>query len=825
MAARITSSRPSSLATRSWFLAGLLVLGLLGWSPAQVPPPPPPPGEGPGFDPDLPPDPVGLEEPAPTGRREMPVQVVGGRLVTRCEVSTVHRRIPVNLFVDFENPCGLQLHNSAAGPLKTEDEAGQTIPVTIHFPGFEVRVEMREQGPEEEYAEFTRLWSREMGEDALVGTIGAHILRDYRVILDLGREVIELHEPRTGEDTPPGEGPPPGELPPDEADPQAAEAEGRETVSITTTDSIVWLPVQIPGGKVTAMALGTSVFDSQIDAGWADDLGFPAGDVSPLRLGELDLSRRVAFRPAEIPYVHPDGALGTIGLNLLLQLRLEIDREAGVAHVEARRDFEPPREDLEFFRAWITEDADELELCLARHPRSRLARETARKLLYLRLDEDGTHDELERAIRYLRQTWREDIITTRSLDLLAEMRAAGRPRLAVFAGSLGIEHGRRDRYPDAVHRVHARMGEILLEAGEDRQAWRHLLSAAFGMPENGKVNLHLGEFYEKQGRLQRALSRYVQAVLSADSGEQAVAGLERVQKKLGSSERLSVEKIESLIAGKVYGYTAATRHRPDENEGNRTVLLEFFTNAHIKHPQRDEGAIGGALGNEGMLSHFPPTSLAAISFHLPHPRLEMDSLTNEVSRHHADLYGVGPTVQVVDGQASFAGMGKAREAETIYKRGRQIVRAALRRPSAYSINLEASLEDGVIRGQLVARGPESETADLHVILVEKAVLYPGKSKVVIHRRVARAALTPTVAGLPFPRDDDRLELDFEHRLEDIERRNLEYLKSLEAAGEGSVRAYATRMDPRQLQIVAFLRDRESREVLQARQFEFTRPAP
>ena len=103
-----------------------------------------PPGAPPGFppgDPNAPPlpaeDELRLADPTATHGR-FPITIAGGRLVARCEVSTVHRRLPVNLFIDVESPCGLQLHNNVAGPLKAEDEAGQTIPITIHFPEFAV---------------------------------------------------------------------------------------------------------------------------------------------------------------------------------------------------------------------------------------------------------------------------------------------------------------------------------------------------------------------------------------------------------------------------------------------------------------------------------------------------------------------------------------------------------------------------------------------------------------------------------------------------------------------------------------------------------------
>ena len=256
-------------------------------------------------------------------------------------------------------------------------------------------------------------------------------------------------------------------------------------MAITTTDDIVWLPIQLASGKVHAMAVSTTNYDSLIDSEWCERLGFPAGDVGSLNLGKLDLGSFVAFRPAEVVYVHPDGAIGVLGLNLLKHLRLTIDRKnkTAVCRVTAPPDF--PEADREFFKAMVAEDADQLEAWLEKYPKERLSQEAAQQLLDYRIDEDAGPEQIEQAIRRLRATWREDMVSTQALDLMRDLLAAGHPMRAVFAGELGIEGGRKDRYPNSVHQLHASLGEILLEHDEDKRAWRHLLSAAFGLRDDG----------------------------------------------------------------------------------------------------------------------------------------------------------------------------------------------------------------------------------------------------------------------------------------------------------------------------------------------------
>ena len=325
-----------------------------------------------------------------------------------------------------------------------------------------------------------------------------------------------------------------------------------------------------------------------------------------MNLGDLDVSQFVAFRPAEVIYVHPDRAIGVLGLNLLKHLRLTIDRKSNTAVCRVTALPQYPEADRGFFKAMVEEDADQLEAWLEKYPQERLSQEAAQLLVGYRIDEDGDPEQFEKAVHWLRDTWREDLVSTQALDLMRDLRAAGYPMQAVFAGELGIEGGRKDRYPNAVHQLHASMGEILLDHDEDKRAWRHLLSAAFGLPDDGLINLKLGQFYEKQERYHRAMSRYVQAVVTVDAGEKALEGLERVQRKMGDAQPISVDTIGPLIAGKTYNYAAATRYRPQsDEETNRVSLVEFFTNTHFKQPSKEEGAIGGALGNEGVMTYFP----------------------------------------------------------------------------------------------------------------------------------------------------------------------------------------------------------------------------
>ncbi len=752
-------------------------------------------------------DPAASSTPSPSQdqRARMPVRVIGGRLVTRCEVSTKFRRIPVNLFVDLDRGCGLELHNKAAAGIKVD--AGKGQPITIHLAGFNLGVERREHGDEDILDEFTKLYSKELGETACVGAIGANILKNYHVTFDVRRGFVILMPPRQSTGTPPEEKP------------------GTIVTSLTITNDQVWVPVRIADRRVLSMNLATSHYDTLVDEDICEALEHSGGDIGPVQLKTIDLHQYVALRPAEIVQVHADGVLGTIGINLLECFRIEIDRVNRFVRLEETRSPSYPEVDLKFFEAMVAEDPDELRTVLGKHPDARLAREAAEMLLHMLVDSGEPLDKFKGALTWMDKTRIGDLRSTEALTTMKMLLEARRPKVAILAGEIGVKSGRNDRYPESVHKLHAKLGELLLKDKQSDKAWEHLLSAAFGLPQDGLINLHLGQFYEGQKRYKRAMSRYIQAVIQPESGALAIAGLERVQRAIGGAA-LSVDLVDRMIAGKVYNFGAASKFEPNEETAtNRVVLFELFTNPHLGQ-RLQEGwrsfNVGGVMGQEGILSHFPRQRVAVLTYHVEEP--EPSAMINRLSMATADLYRDSrPVYTKINGQAKGPGAGRARDAEKIYNANRRAILGELARPSSFTLTGSAKVDGDVVSGEIEVRGPATEDLDLQVVLAERGVLYPGKGKVVVHRMVARAALTGEVDGIPLAIVDGKMKFPFKRALADIRKTNETFLADYERKSNKSPTRLSTRIDPRQVSIVAFLRDRLSLEVLQALQIDATGP--
>lgn len=792
-----------------WIAPLLLALTLAAEARAQTPPPGDP-GAPPGsVDPSSPSDPGAEPEEATLAAAEarLPVKVIGGKLVVRCEISTKFRRLPANLFVDFDRLCGLELHNRAADGLNVDAEGG--VPITMRFPGQNLTVARREHGDEEAFEDFTRLYSAELGETAILGAIGAKVFENYHVVFDLNAGFVFVTPAREATQTPP---------------PSIA---GTTITALTLVNDLAWFPVRLEDDRVLNLAVGSSRYDSILDRDLAWDLDRPAGDIGPIRVGTVDLAEYLAFRPSELVQVHPDGALGVTGINLLEHFRIEIDRSNRYVRFTETRPAKFPEADLAFFRALAVEAPNALLRYLDEFPGSRLAREAAERLLQLQLEFEADAEEFRTALEWIDKTRIEDLRTTEALEVMKMLVEAQRPEVAIMAGEIGVESGRKDRYPESVHQLHLELGKLLLAQNDDRKAWEHLLSAAFGLPDDGHVNLELGRFYEREKRYRRAMSRYLQAVITPETGALAVEGLERVQTAMGG-ERFSVDLIDKLIAGKVHNYTAADRfEETPETQTNRVVLAELYTNPHFGRPL-PEGwrsfAVGGAMAAEGLLSHFPRSRLAVLSYHIDVP--EPNALINPLSMHMARRYGIDrPVYFKINGIRNGPGAARWRQAEEAFTQNRDLVLEELAEGSRYLLSLDVTLEKNLDRlhGKVVARGIERDGLAVQIILAERGVLYPGKAKVVVHRNVARAALTGNLDGVPFHPTDGKQEIAFSASLAEIQRANEAFLEEYEARGRGLATRLSTDMDPHQLTIVAVIRETASGEALQAVQMDVPVP--
>jgi hypothetical protein len=227
------------------------------------------------------------------------------------------------------------------------------------------------------------------------------------------------------------------------------------------------------------------------------------------------------------------------------------------------------------------------------------------------------------------------------------------------------------------------------------------------------------------------------------------------------------------------------------------------------------------------MQHFSDENVAFLSYHLPVPAL--DPLVNDLAIARAGELGVqAPNVQVIDGSQGLQGAGKWRDAEKIYEATRKAIAEHLLSESADELELDVTAEyiapdeqnpAGRIAGWVALDGPEYMDLHMYCVLAERGVLFPGASGVVVHRMVARAELlsmgSTEPRGALWVPDAGSMELTFDVGLHDVQAQNEACLDRLMDEGAGTVRKLSMQLDPRQLVLVAFVRDDGTGEILQA----------
>ena len=726
----------------------------------------------------------------------IPAKIVADRLMIRCELSSPRKRIPVHFSVEIDTPGGLELHGRAAQGL--ELEPGDLV--TAHFAGFKIKdLEPEAMGQERAdlFQRITKYYGTDLAEIPCVGSIGFQVLKNFHVTFDLNQGELVLAPPASPENDPP------------------ADPDGR-LLPLEVKGNMAWFPVTIAGNKRGVFLLASSAFDTIVATKTAKDLGRPAGDVGPCVANRVDFAPYVALRPGSIEGFHADGAIGATGLNLFKCFKVEVDFLNHHVRFEPSATAVFPDADFAYFKALFEGGIKEIEEWITKYPAERLAREAAETLIDKRLetaleDEDG----MKRAVDWVLKTTFHDRGASRAIELMDKFEEFNLEAFAVYAGKLGVERGRSDRDANAVHKIHGRLGEKLLDAGDLDEAWRHLLSASFGLREDGPINLSLGRLYEKRGKPARAFSRYVQAVITKEAAAKALEGLNRVQKALGGTDKMGIDVIERLIEGRVPAYRTANRFQPTEkNWKGKTVLAQLFNDCQIRERPAPELAL------DAVASYFAREQVAVLVYQVP--MAGANGMMNSFAVEAARDAEVGGPCAIFGGVRRVPGTGREDDKEKFYEAYKKELLEELATPTPYKLAMTAKAENGVVRGELTATGPDDKNLVLRIVLAEKGVLFPSEDKLAVHHWVVRGSLVEGGATKMVRPSAGGTKVSFERKLDAMSGELEADLDELEARAGRSLSLRPTKIDARFLAAVAYISTVDG-TVVQAVQIDVTPP--
>ena len=205
-----------------------------------------------------------------------------------------------------------------------------------------------------------------------------------------------------------------------------------------------------------------------------------------------------------------------LGVSFIQNFRVVIDYKNYRLGLTKTTSPEPSKilEDQKFYRAEAAKSPDHIVEFLEKYPDNEHAEEASKMLLEWRISNQAGEAEMIEAARWVRDTAPKKGRGKYMMDLVERVRneRADDYRLAVAIGEMGLSVVRQDGDPGNLYRLHNLLGETRLQNDDIQGAWRHFLSAAFGMSRSPEINLNLGLVYEKKGRIRRAYSRYRRAL-------------------------------------------------------------------------------------------------------------------------------------------------------------------------------------------------------------------------------------------------------------------------------------------------------------------------
>ena len=274
----------------------------------------------------------------------------------------------------------------------------------------------------------------------------------------------------------------------------------------------------------------------------------------------------------------------------------------------------------------------------------------------------------------------------------------------------------------------------------------------------------------------------------------------------GFEEMLDARYEKNLPKPKVTPYVST------KDRSNRVVLAEIFTGAGCPP------CVGADVAFEGALDRYKGQELAVLMYHLHIPL--PDPMTNPSTETRQKFYGInGVPAFYVDGVSDGMGGGSAEAAPRIYKdRLEPMIEKLLTTKADTTLTLLADMANGVVKVKAAAgkTDPALKHVTLQIALAEERVHYAGENGVRFHPMVVRSLGGKDAAGFPI---DGGKALRVEQTFD---------LAAITGESKTAIDAYETKrgngfkfserksdIDPKNLVVVAFLQDNDTKKVLQS----------
>jgi thiol-disulfide isomerase/thioredoxin len=348
---------------------------------------------------------------------------------------------------------------------------------------------------------------------------------------------------------------------------------------------------------------------------------------------------------------------------------------------------------------------------------------------------------------------------------------------------LAEKHGPRLLQDTAI-----RYSDQLLEKGEYAKVAVETLKRV-------EKNLTAGASAEDKLRILAMLATALKKAGEKDS-------LPALQKRIDMLETVAHEENEKRIMKFKPAKFAGRKVKSD-----RAVLVELFTGAYCPP------CVAADVAFDALGKAFTRSEVVLLQYHVHIPL--PDALTNADSEARQAYYRIrsAPTIFFA-GQAGPQGGGGLPAAEEKFKEYREEVEPLLEKPATVNLNASVARMKDKLMVKVQANGlaKPGDKVRLRVALVEDWARYRGGNGITYHHNIVRA-LIGGAQGTSLPKKDNDVTLP-EFDIAALRKDLAKYLDDFEKT-EGKFHDDQRPLALRNLKIVAFVQNDETREVLQA----------
>jgi Tfp pilus assembly protein PilF/thiol-disulfide isomerase/thioredoxin len=254
--------------------------------------------------------------------------------------------------------------------------------------------------------------------------------------------------------------------------------------------------------------------------------------------------------------------------------------------------------------------------------------------------------------------------------------------------------------------------------------------------------LRLGRIEMQKANDAKALDHFLHAAATQYLRGPDLETLKSLYRKVRGSETGLEAELDKLYMATSKPVTP-TAYTPSKARTDRLVLLEMFTGSGCPP------CVAADLAFDAVMARYPATAIVPIAYHVHIPQPDpMTTTESEARRLFYSVSGV-PTFNI-DGQLGKLGGGGWSNTPPVYDEYVTKIDKALELPTEAALSVRATVEgDTVSATATVTKLPAgAKDLRLHILVVERELLFGGENGVREHPMVVRAIAGEKGMGLP-----------------------------------------------------------------------------